>query len=156
MSITLTSSAFADGQPIPKQYSNLGTDVSPPLQWSNVPPTTKELALICYDPDAPNGHWVHWVVYHIPPGVTSLPEAMPRAEKGGLNGVLQGKNSCSSANVGYRGPKPPPGGVHHYIFTLYALDTTLDLPGGVEEKKLLGAMKGHILTTGKLTGTFQQ
>ena len=84
----LTSSAFANGQPIPKKYTGAGANVSPPLTWSDPPEGTRSLALICDDPDAPSaknprpeGPWVHWVIYNIPADVRSLPEGLPRQAK---------------------------------------------------------------------------
>src|SRR5689334_11413480 len=70
----LTSSAFAEGQPIPAKYTCDGQNVSPPIHWSGVPQETKSLVLIVDDPDAPSGTWVHWVVYDLPPTATELPE----------------------------------------------------------------------------------
>lgn len=96
MTIQITSSAFTQGQPIPKKYTGDGVDVSPPLAWSNLPTGVKELALICDDPDAPNGDWVHWVLYKIPADTKGLPEAVPTTPK--LKepaGALQGKNSLA-------------------------------------------------------------
>ncbi|HID21096.1 MAG TPA: YbhB/YbcL family Raf kinase inhibitor-like protein [Planctomycetaceae bacterium] len=160
MTISLTSTAFAEGQPIPRKYTGDGQDVSPPLAWTHVPEETKELVLICDDPDAPTSEpWVHWVIYKIPPSVTSLPEGIPRREK--LEepaGALQGKNSWPSGpTIGYRGPAPPPGhGTHHYHFKLYALDCTLDVPPGADKNTLLKAMEGHVIGRGELVGTYER
>jgi len=156
MTITITSTAFEPGKPIPKKYSGNGEDLSPPLAWSKVPDGTKELALICDDPDAPMGTWTHWVLYRIPGDTTSLPEGLPRDKTLKVPaGALQGVNSWSSDNVGYRGPKPP-SGTHHYHFKLYALDAPVDLPPGVDKKTLLAAIKDHVLADGKLTGTYSR
>ena len=156
MTIQITSSAFTQGQPIPKKYTGEGADVSPPLGWSNLPAGAKELALICDDPDAPNGDWVHWVIYKIPVGAKGLPEGVPRNPK--LKepaGALQGKNSWPS--TGYRGPMPPVGhGVHHYHFKLYALDAPLQAEPGLEKKALLERIKGHVLAEGELMGTYKR
>ena len=94
MTIQVTSSAFAQGQPIPKKYTGDGLDASPPLAWSNLPAGVKELALICDDPDAPNGDWVHWVLYKIPADTKGLPEAVPapcRAKTPGLRPAIAGR-----------------------------------------------------------------
>ncbi len=158
--IKLTSSAFAEGQRIPRKYTGDGQDVSPPLSWSGVPEGAKELALICDDPDAPTAEpWVHWVLYKIPPTVTSLPEGLPKVAKlSEPAGALQGKNSWPSGQtIGYRGPAPPPGhGTHHYHFKIYALDTELDLPAGVDKKTLEKAMEGHVIGQGELVGTYSR
>ena len=156
MTIQITSSAFTQGQPIPKKYTGEGADVSPPLAWSNLPADAKELALICDDPDAPNGDWVHWVIYKIPVGTKGLPEGVPPKSK--LKepaGALQGDNSWPS--TGYRGPMPPPGhGVHHYHFKLYALDAPLQAEPGLTKQALLERIKGHVLAEGELMGTYKR
>ncbi len=160
MKMKLTSPAFEPGQPIPKRYTGEGADVSPPLEWSNVPEGTQEFALICDDPDAPTPEpWVHWVIYKIPADVTKLPEGIAKTPKLSVPpGALQGKNSWPSGQtIGYRGPMPPPGhGRHRYYFRLYALDKKLDLQPGLTKKQLLEAMKGHILGEGELMGTYER
>ena len=142
MSIQLTSSAFAEGNPIPAKYTCDGEDVSPPLKWSSMPEGTKSLALISDDPDAPVGTWVHWVIYGIPPDATELQEGVPTSEVL-TNGAKQGITDFK--RIGYGGPCPPPGGPHRYFFKLYALDTDLDLKPGATKRDLLRAMEGHIL-----------
>ncbi|MCC7145390.1 MAG: YbhB/YbcL family Raf kinase inhibitor-like protein [Phycisphaeraceae bacterium] len=157
--MTLTSSAFAQGQPIPKRHTGEGEDSSPPLAWSNLPAATKELALIVDDPDAPSPQpWVHWVVYKLSPELTSLKPGLPRkAELVDPPGARQGTNSWPNDNLGYRGPMPPKGhGVHRYFFRLYALDQPLDLPPRATKDTLLDAMKGHILAEAELMGTYQR
>jgi Raf kinase inhibitor-like YbhB/YbcL family protein len=155
--LTITSTAFADGQPIPKKYTGEGEDISPPLSWTGVPPTAKELALICDDPDAPRPQpWVHWVICKLPADTKGLPEKV--AKTGSLTEpvkALQGRNSWG--NPGYGGPLPPPGhGVHHYHFKLYALDASLEAQPGLEKEQLLAKMKGHIVAEGELIGTYQR
>lgn len=160
MSIQLISPAFGDGEPIPKKYTGDGEDLSPPLNWSDLPEGTKQLALICDDPDAPTEQpWVHWVLYHIPPDVTSLPEGIPPTERlDRPQGAMQGKNSWPEGQtIGYRGPAPPAGhGTHHYHFRLYALDAELDLEPGISKARLLKAIEGHILAQGELVGTYER
>ncbi len=159
MTIGIRSSAFADQQAIPKRYSGDGEDVSPPFEWSNLPSGTRELALVCDDPDAPTAEpWVHWVIYKIPPGTTRLSEniaTLPMVET--PPGALQGRNSWTSGRiVGYRGPAPPPGKTHHYCFRLYALDAALDIEPELDKKSLLRSMQGHILGEGLITGTYRR
>jgi len=160
MKIELKSSAFQNGARIPRKYTGDGEDVSPPLSWSGVPESAKELALICDDPDAPVAEpWVHWVIYGLSPELTSLPEGIPaQSQIDQPVKALQGKNSWSSGRtIGYRGPAPPPGhGTHHYHFKLYALDQPLNLPAGVDKKRLLKAMEGHIIAEGELVGTYER
>jgi hypothetical protein len=153
LSITITSTAFSEGQPIPAKYSCEGSDASPPLKWTNAPATTKSFALIADDPDAPVGTWVHWVLYDLPPNTTGLPEGVAKTQFIAGN-AKQGLNSWP--RLGYGGPCPPPGKPHRYFFKLYALDTMLDLKPGVTKKDLLKAMESHILAEGQLMGTYQR
>jgi Raf kinase inhibitor-like YbhB/YbcL family protein len=155
MSLIVHSPAFSQGKPIPTRHTGDGEDLSPALEWSGVPDAAKELALIVDDPDAPTKEpWVHWVIYKMAAATTELSEGIP-GEPGprGPAGALQGKNSWNS--VGYRGPAPPKGhGVHRYFFKLYALDTALGLPPGLDKAGLLKAMEGHIVGTAELMGTY--
>lgn len=150
MSIELSSPAFAHGDAIPATYSCDGEDISPPLQWQNVPEGTESLALIMDDPDAPRGMWVHWVLYDIPPETSELPENVTPADSL-PGGGSQGNSSWN--RVGYGGPCPPRGS-HRYFFKLYALDTSLNLDPGATKEQLLAAMEGHILAQGELVGTY--
>lgn len=152
MDIRLTSTAFTEGGTIPKKYTCDGADVSPPLEWDNVPEGTKSFALICDDPDAPMGTWVHWVLFNLPADARSLPEAVP-PDKELPSGARQGTNDFRK--IGYGGPCPP-GGTHRYYFKLYALDTTLDLPAGCTKAQLLRAMEGHVLAEGQLMGKYSR
>ena len=157
MKLTITSSAFTSGTVIPKKYSGDGEDVSPPLQFSNLPEGVQELALICDDPDAPTPQpWVHWVIYKIPADVSNLSEGVDTtAELSQPAGAVQGPNSWPT--TGYKGPAPPHGhGVHHYHFKLYALDVKLDVKAGLDKNALLAAMKGHILEQSELVGRYQR
>ncbi|HMG35573.1 MAG TPA: YbhB/YbcL family Raf kinase inhibitor-like protein [Blastocatellia bacterium] len=149
--LELSSSAFESGQPIPAKYTCDGQDVSPPLKWTGAPQSTKSFALICQDPDAPGGTWTHWVVYNLPSDVTEISEGMPTIEKA-AGGPVQAKNDF--ARVGYGGPCPPPGPVHHYQFRLFALDSRLDTPAGSTRKQVEDAMKGHVVGQGELVGTY--
>jgi Raf kinase inhibitor-like YbhB/YbcL family protein len=153
VSIQLTSSAFEAGKTIPAKYTCQGDDISPPLKWSSPPPGAKSLALICDDPDAPVGTWVHWVLYNIAPTTTELPEKVPATETV-LHSAKQGLNDFR--RLGYGGPCPPPGRPHRYFFKLYALDTELQLGARAAKKDLVRAMEGHILAEGQLMGTYQR
>ena len=157
MTMVINSPEFGNNQAIPKRFTGDGEDGSPELAWSGVPDTTKELALICDDPDAPTPEpWVHWVIYRIPAGGAGLPESIPKIERlTAPAGALQGKNSWG--RIGYGGPAPPPGsGVHHYHFKLYALDTMLNVDPGLNKAQLLAAMEGHVIVQGELIGTYQR
>lgn len=148
----LTSSAFVEGAMIPVKYTCDGQDVSPPLAWADAPGGTRTLALICDDPDAPAGTWVHWVAFNLPPGAGGLPEDVP-AEKSLKTGGIQGTNSWR--RIGYGGPCPP-GGVHRYFFKLYALDDSLALASNATTKEVQAAMKGHILAEAQLMGRYKR
>jgi Raf kinase inhibitor-like YbhB/YbcL family protein len=160
MKIQITSTAFSQGQRISKKYSGEGEDLSPPLAWTGVPEGTKELALICDDPDAPTDEpWVHWVIYKIPADAKGLPEGVAKtAQLQEPPGAVQGKNSWPSGQtVGYRGPMPPPKhGPHRYFFKLYALDAKLTLAAGASKQQLLGATAGHVIGEGELMGTYER
>ena len=155
--MTLRTDAFADGQAIPRRYTEDGEDLSPPLTWTGLPEGTKELALIVDDPDAPRAEpWVHWVLYKVPTDVRALPEGLPPTPTLDFpHGARQGKNSWGTD--GYRGPAPPRGhGTHHYHFRLYALDTPLAAARGLDKSGLIEAMKGHVLAEAELIGTYQR
>ena len=148
----LTNTAFKEGELIPSKYTCDGKDISPPLKWSGVPQNTKSLALICDDPDAPSGTWVHWVVYYIPTTLSELPEGVPTKETTS-DGLKQGTNDFKK--IGYGGPCPP-SGTHRYYFKLYALDTELQLSSKAKKSDVEKAMKGHILATGQLMGKYKR
>ena len=152
MTLEITSSAFSEGEMIPTGYTCDGPDVSPDLAWTGVPESTQSLALICDDPDAPMGTWVHWVLFNIPPGARGLPgEISPDAAL--ENGARHGTNDFG--RLGYGGPCPP-GGTHRYFFKLYALDTELDLASGITKAQLVEAMEGHILAEAQLMGKYKR
>lgn len=153
MSIELTTTAFPQGSPIPRQYTGDGANHSPPLQWSSPPAGTQSIALICDDPDAPRGTWVHWVLYNLPADARELEEGVP-ATATLPSGAMQGKNDFG--NIGYGGPAPPRGKPHRYFFKLYALAVPLHLKSGATKAQLESAMKGHILAEGQLMGTYQR
>ncbi|MBN1433550.1 YbhB/YbcL family Raf kinase inhibitor-like protein [Candidatus Fermentibacterales bacterium] len=149
---TLMSSAFSDGEMIPELYTVDGTDISPPLEWSNPPEGTRSFALICDDPDAPAGTWVHWVIYNIDADVNQLEAGiLPDPEL--FEGMLQGKNSWG--RIGYGGPAPP-SGTHRYFFRIYALSATLDMQAGVTKAELLTAMEGFVLDEASLMGRYRR
>ena len=152
----LSSPAFKNGSRIPTKYTADSDDVSPPLEWDQVPAATNEFALICDDPDAPTPQpWVHWVLYCIPAAARNLPEGV--SQSAGIPGV-QGKNSWkASKTIGYRGPAPPPGhGVHHYHFRLYALDTSITLPPRMDQEAVLSAIQGHVLAEAEIVGSYER
>lgn len=150
---TLTSPAFSDGGPIPRAHTCDGADLSPPIHWTDTPNDTRQFALICDDPDAPVGVFVHWVLYGLPPAATSLPSGVPKeAELKKPVVARQGTNGFG--RMGYGGPCPPKGPPHRYIFRLYALDRELDAPPRATKEVLLKAMRGHVLAEATLTGKY--
>jgi Raf kinase inhibitor-like YbhB/YbcL family protein len=147
MTIQITSSAFEEGGLIPQKYTCNGEDISPPLNWSGIPDKTESLVLICDDPDAPVGIWVHWVLINLPTIIDGLPEGGARVGINGLNDFHR---------LGYGGPCPPIGAPHRYFFKLYALDIKLELDQGVSKRDVEKAIKGHVLAQGQLMGKFQR
>ncbi len=154
MTFTITSPAFANQATIPGKYTGDGEDVSPPLAWTGAPEATRSFALICDDPDAPVGTWVHWVIWNIPATETGLAEAIPPERPELSNGARQGTNDFRK--TGYGGPAPPRGPVHRYFFKLYALDTTLDLAPGARKSALETALDGHVLAKTELVGRYSR
>jgi len=149
-SIEVTSTAFQAGERIPVKYTCDGDDVSPPLSWSSIPAGTKSLALICDDPDAPMGTWVHWVIYNLPATATGLPENVP-PHPILKDGARQGMSDFK--RIGYGGPCPP-SGTHRYSFRVYAIDSKLELEPGVAKADILKGMEGHLLAEGSLMGRY--
>lgn len=155
-SFQITSPDFKHNDFMPKEFTCEGGNKAPRLQWKGVPKDTKSLVLICDDPDAPAGTWVHWVVYNIPANKTDLSYIVDRSEKL-ADGTMQGTNSWPDTRVGYDGPCPPKGhGVHHYHFKLYALDTALNLKPRATKAQVEAAMKNHVLTQTEVVGLYER
>ncbi len=153
MAFTIKSSAFQEGGEIPVRYTCDGKDISPDLAWSGAPDGVKSFVIICDDPDAPVGTWVHWVIYNIPAQSEGLPQGVPAIKE--LPDVSrQGINDFK--RIGYGGPCPPKGPAHRYFFKLYALDTKLNLNPGATKQELLNAMKGHVLGEAYLMGKYKR
>jgi Raf kinase inhibitor-like YbhB/YbcL family protein len=149
----LSSPAFANGDPIPAQYTCDGANRSPALSWTGAPPTTASFALIVEDPDAPGGTFIHWVLYDLPGTASSLPEAVPPdPELPTLGGARQGRTSFRK--IGYGGPCPPKGPPHHYHFRLFALDAKLGLATGATRDEVAAAMQGHEVGRTELIGVY--
>ncbi len=152
MEIKITSPAFEPGGMIPNKYTCDAQDISPPLSWGDLPDDTASIALVCDDPDAPMGTWVHWVLFDLPPDAQGLPENIPAVENlenGGIHGINDWRK------LGYGGPCPP-GGTHRYYFKIYALDKLMNIPVGNTKAQLLKAMEGHILAEGELMGRYKR
>jgi Raf kinase inhibitor-like YbhB/YbcL family protein len=150
MKIDLTSPAFREVETLPKTFTADGADVSPPLHWADPPAGARSFALICDDPDAPRGTWVHWVLFDLPADARDLGEGVKAASL--PEGAKEGKNSWNK--LGYGGPSPPPGKPHRYFFKVYALDRELGLHSGVSKDQFEAALKGHVLAEGQLLGKY--
>jgi Raf kinase inhibitor-like YbhB/YbcL family protein len=154
MAFSITSQWFKNGENIPPRFTPDAYNVSPALEWEDLPPHTESLALVVHDPDAPRqGGFTHWVIFNIPPSPNYLVEGILSREHL-RDGAVQGCNSAG-AN-GYMGPAPPPGAPHHYHFTLYALDRRMNLPPTTDREGLLEAMEGHVLAATELVGLYQK
>lgn len=141
--LTISSPAFADGAPIPVQYTCKGANVAPPLAWS----APRGAALVVDDPDAVNGLYVHWVVIGIAPGSGSTSDGQTPA------GATTLPNTAGQP--AYKGPCPPAGtGMHHYRFTLYQLPNDYQLPGGLAGVQAAQAIAGAATAQAQLTGMF--
>ncbi len=151
VTIQITSTAFTEGNPIPRKYTCDGEDISPPLAWTGIPAQAKSLALIVDDSDAPMGVFVHWVIFDIPPALNGFPEGLAKTPTLPGTGV---QGNADFRRPGYGGPCPPKGKPHHYYFRLYALDSLLNLPAGAKRSDVDKAMQGHILASGQLIGTY--
>jgi len=150
--IKVTSVAFQQGQPIPRQYTCAGVNISPPLEWSGLPKTAKTIAIVVNDPDAPGGTWVHWVLYNVPADNIGFVENVPVSETLKAGG-FQGKNDFGK--IGYGGPCPP-SGTHRYFFKLYAVDAELPLKAGATWAELEKALDDHVVAQGQLMGTYSR
>jgi Raf kinase inhibitor-like YbhB/YbcL family protein len=145
--LSLSSSAFADGEPIPRRHTCDGEGQSPPLSWSAPPAATRSLALILDDPDAPSGRFVHWLAWGIAPDAGGL--------AGGQAAPSEGRNGFGT--VGYRGPCPPRGhGPHRYRFWLYAVAEDLRLAPGADVQELERALTAKVVAVAELVGTYQR
>jgi len=156
--LSITTSAFSDGALIPDRFTVLASNpVSPALQWTGVPDGTISFVLILHDPDgAPQKKvedWLHWLVFNIPGSARGLPEGVPiRAQL--PDGTIQAMNRGIN---GYLGPGAPASGpYHHYMFELFALDTTLDLGADATRAEVLKAIDGHILGKSVTVGRFHR
>lgn len=144
----LTSSAFDDGAPIPREYGYTERNVNPPLSLADVPEDAASLAVVMDDPDAlePAGKiWDHWLVWNVPADIGTIPEDYDAA------GATEGRNDFGEPDYG--GPNPPDGR-HTYRFVAYALDTTLSLGPGATKDDLEAAIEGHVLAEATLVGTY--
>jgi len=157
--IVVGSPTLQADRTMPRDYTPDGRNLSPPLTWSDLPAGTKEIAVICEDPDAGNPPpFVHWVIYKIPATAKALPEGIPidpaAAMPAAIAGAIQGVSGFRRAI--YRGPAPPPGKPHHYHFVVYALDGDLGLKPGLNRAELLTAIQGHVIGQGEIVAIYER
>ncbi|MPZ87760.1 MAG: YbhB/YbcL family Raf kinase inhibitor-like protein [Nitriliruptorales bacterium] len=147
--LKISTPAFEQGGRIPTRHTGEGEDVSPALEWQGVPEGTRQLSVICHDPDAPLPHgFTHWVIYGIPAGATGIPEGGGSAHTEGMSDF---------GKTGYGGPMPPPGhGDHHYYFWVYALDTEIDAAPGLTRHELLERIQDHVIEQNRIVGTYSR
>jgi Raf kinase inhibitor-like YbhB/YbcL family protein len=159
--MTLAPGDWKDGSTIPAKYAQPGKDVSPPLSWNGTPPNTASFTLIVHDVDAPIGNGtddlLHWMVWDIPGTAASLPAGIPRgAER------ADGSRQISATGPYYRGPAAPSTGpMHHYVFELFALDTTIAIPAvgaspPATRAAVMAAMAGHIRGKASVVGFYRR
>lgn len=156
LEINLKSPVFLNQEEIPKKYTQEGENLSPPLEWNNVPNKTKEIVIICDDSDIENPvPWVHWVLYGISPKLKKIPTGIKKKKnvllKGSSFNVFQGVNSFK--NNGYDGPKQISNkGIHKYFFKIYAIDKTIDFDPTIGKDKILQLIRGHVLSYAEIIG----
>jgi len=150
----LTSSAFLNGQTIPRRHTCDGDNISPELTWTEAPTATRSFALLCDDPDAPVGVWHHWAVYDIPAASTTLSEGVGRSAS--AKKFKQAVNDFHRS--GYGGPCPPRGhGPHRYHFRLLALSVDrLDLTSTASCVDVERVARKHLLAEAILNGTYER
>lgn len=159
--MTLTSSAWPDGGAIPAKYTQAGDDISPPLAWSNLPANISTFVLIAHDVDAAIGNGLdditHWMLWNIPATTTSLAEHMPSMPQ-----LPDGTRQIGATAPHYRGPGAAAAGpAHHYVFELFALDATIDVPAvgqtpAQTRAAVVAAMAGHVRGKAAYVGLFKR
>lgn len=156
MDLNISSSAFEPGGMIPDKYTCEGRNVSPPLEWTQVPDEAESLVIIFDDPDAsagPGGPFAHWVVYNIPADTYYFEEDFLSQESQSFEGLV-GRNSFG--NPYYEGPCPPMGETHRYYLRLYALDVQLELTAGATRAQVIESSQGHILAKAETMGRYSR
>jgi Raf kinase inhibitor-like YbhB/YbcL family protein len=145
------SAGFKNGQAMPKRYTADGSNLSPELTWTIIPNGTKSFAILCEDPDAPAGTWIHWIIYDIPASKTNLPKGIP-AQATLKDQTKQGINSFR--HIGYGGPSPPPGLAHRYFFRLYALNDIFGYESTINLFKFRDFVQKHKIAETEIIGLY--
>lgn len=151
--IIVSSAGFIGGETIPARFGCSGEDVSPALSWSGIPAGTKSIAVVMEDLDSPGVRFTHWIIYNIPSGASGLSENISHIPVLG-DGTLQGTNSFG--RIGYSGPCPPAGTTHRYVFTVFALNRTLDIRGTANRSGFNAATQGAVIANGDLIGLYSR
>ena len=149
--IEISSPSFVDGGDIPVEYTCDGRNISPALRWSDVPSSTRSIAIIVDDPDAAGHIFRHWSVYNVPSGTRSLNAERPSTTEL-KNSTRQGQNDFG--DTGYNGPCPPKGQRHEYVFFIYALSEQLELEENPSPTQVSAALRGKVLGTGSFSGMY--
>ena len=164
--MTLSIPSFPDGGQFPVKFSQAapgvatGEGTSPAMTWANVPAGTQSFVLNMHDMDLARNKTTddqaHWVVWNIPATATGMPEGVPKGSQ-----LADGSYQISATGPMYRGPgAPATGPFHHYVFELFALDTSLDVkPSGdafETRAKVIAAIQGHILAKAVYGGLFRR
>lgn len=148
MNFILTSRAFAAGEDLPARFTREGDNVSPPLEWSQLPPGTRSIVVICDEPNSPTGNVVHWLLYNLPATTSGLPEHLPTIDPL-ANDARQGVNDFS--RTGYTGPLRPTAGSRRMLFQVFALNAVLSSRSGVTKSELIRAMESRVIARARLT-----
>jgi Raf kinase inhibitor-like YbhB/YbcL family protein len=146
----VTSQAFREGERIPDRYTAEGGNVSPPLHWGEPPSETQSFAVLCEDPDAPSGVFLHWTLWNLAADERQLQEGVPSTADS--YHLRQGQNGFGG--TGYSGPKPPPGKPHRYVFHVYALDARPNVTSGATREEFDRAIERHVVGEGVLSGVY--
>lgn len=157
LQMSVFSESFKEGERIPRRYAGEGENISPSISWTMIPASTRELVLICQDPDASTVNpYVHWICYRISPAINTIPENVTKSHNVTYPiSLAQARNSQGA--WGYTGPMPPAGnGPHRYHFQIFALDRSLRLGEEPRIADFVRAMSGHVIALGELVGTYER
>lgn len=145
--IQLRSPDFSDHGTIPERHAHAVDNISPSLEWIGVPTNAVELLLMCEDPDAPRGNFLHWLVTSIDTHTGGVPEHdVPLGGREWVNGF---------GEVGWGGPEPPPGPAHRYVFRLYAVSGPVEFDDDPTVADVYRTVERVALDVGTLVGLYQ-
>lgn len=151
--LTLNVHGFEAGEKIPAVFACDGDDISPQLSWKGIPEETMSLAVLMYDPDAPRGTFNHWILYNIPPSITTIDENVPSGEKVEGTGT-HGKNDFG--NTEYGGPCPPAGKEHRYFFELVCLKSNEKIKAGLSREEFEREIEGNVIQRVTYMGVYER